>query len=104
MTLKNTKQALVERYARRLVEQNYDGSKPQRRPWFRCEVWPHSYGDTKYRVEIWVREGSPPKGFVVSTANFVLAIDLSGYVIKNLCPYDSDVWDEAEKELLDEQR
>jgi hypothetical protein len=49
--------------AKALVARNYGETGD--RKWLKSNP-PDSYGDERYRVELYVFEGSPPKGFVVA--------------------------------------
>ena len=51
--------------AKQKVEESYDAPKSPERNWLEASP-PDSYGSPRYRVTIFVREGSPPKGFVIA--------------------------------------
>jgi hypothetical protein len=50
--------------AKQVVVRSYDGERLENRPWLEGSV-PDSYGSPSYRTTILVREGSPPKGYVI---------------------------------------
>ena len=51
-----------KRKAKKAVEKHYGGIQ---RRWLETTA-PHSYGNSDYRVELFVYEGSPPKGYVLA--------------------------------------
>jgi len=61
--------------AKRLLEKQYDGKKAAPRKWIEAHC--DSYADKSYRVQIFVREGSPCKGSVLANygQNIVIAYD-----------------------------
>jgi len=56
-----------------------------RRKWFKA-VPEDSYGDNKYRVELWVLEGSPVKGIVVVN-HYRKHIYYHNYDMKKRCKF-----------------
>jgi hypothetical protein len=72
-------------HAKRIVEVAY-GCQPGERRWLESSP-PNSYKESRWRVQISVLEGSPPKGYVLACSeSAVLAIDCSGQVLKRLHP------------------
>ena len=61
MNEKEEVEKIIEK-AKLRVENSYRGSK---RKWFEAEL-PYSYSDPKYKVKLFVYEGSPPKGYVIA--------------------------------------
>ncbi len=47
------------------------------RRWLEAEP-PYSYGDEKYKVQLFILEGSPPKGFVLADFRTGAVIALDG--------------------------
>ena len=70
--------------AKEVVAERYDGPHHEVRKWL-TGVAPDSYGSAAYRVTTYVREGSPPKGYVLvlreSRSATVLALGLYGTFI-----------------------
>ena len=61
----NEKEEDMERViekAKLCVEKDYGGSK---RKWFEAEP-PYSYSDPRYKVKLFIYEGSPPKGYIIA--------------------------------------
>jgi hypothetical protein len=46
------------------VIKDYEGKETTDRPWLEAHV--DSYGSAKYRIQVFVLEGSPAKGYVVA--------------------------------------
>ncbi len=64
--------------AREIVTKYYDS--PYERAWLVASP-PDSYKELRYRAEVHVREGSPPKGYVLVGYGFVLGLDNTGAVL-----------------------
>jgi hypothetical protein len=67
-----TRKQAIEK-ARRYVEKRSDGQTGGRK-WL-VGTFPDCFGDSRYRVEAHVCEGSPPKGFVLVGRERVVAMD-----------------------------
>jgi hypothetical protein len=69
-------------------------SRIEKRQWGFAAAVPDSYGDARYRVELYTRLGSPPKGYVLASVNngngFALAVNAGGkarrYDQQHVCP------------------
>ncbi len=66
--------------ARRIVAEAYDGAHPFERKWLGAFP-PDSYGQRQYQAELHVREGSPPKGYVLVGYGFALGVGISGELL-----------------------
>ncbi|OFV66809.1 MAG: hypothetical protein SBU_000102 [Candidatus Syntrophoarchaeum butanivorans] len=77
-----TMKKLIEK-AKRVVVRRYEGKDETSRAWLRASP-PDSYEEDNYRVELWVLEGSPPKGYVLASHGIgqVKAFDWSLRCIK----------------------
>jgi len=61
--LEKAKEIVVRHYNRRC---QYPLNKPTDRQWLKQGVSePYSYGDERYRLDVFVLEGSPVKGFII---------------------------------------
>ncbi|MFZ3077664.1 MAG: hypothetical protein WA139_04370 [Candidatus Aenigmatarchaeota archaeon] len=75
-------QKLIED-AKKKVEKSYDGSKIEKRRWFEAHF--DQYNTSGNRFSIFVREGTPNKGFVVvdrGANGSIHAFDVNGHPIK----------------------
>lgn len=63
-----------------LVSRWYDGAHPFERRWLHA-IPEDSYSNPDYRTELWVREGSPPKGYVLIGYGFVLGFGNIGDLV-----------------------
>lgn len=71
---------------------DYDGYRIHLRKWAFGLAAPDSYQNPEYRTGVWVRLGSPPKGYVLDAPNFSLAVSVHGrtrrYVKFHICDVD----------------
>ena len=58
---------------------NYDNQ--ENRKWLKAKV-PLPYGSESERCDIWILEGSPVRGFIISHRDFVLRLDGGGKLLK----------------------
>ena len=74
--------------AKAAVVKSYEGNRPTGRKWLKAHV--DSYKNKDYRIELFVLEGSPAKGFVIADYghNCAMAFNAWGRKIRTFVPIE----------------